>query len=131
MDNQPSPDLSSARPLPPLPDLSAAPNTGGASSPAGPSSFLAQIMSGIAPVKKSVDSINLACKQIVQSGTIPGAEQICAQIIALASGLLPMAVQNSMGPGGPGAGPGGPGPGGMTPLPPPPGGPQPILGKAA
>ena len=34
---------------------------------------MAAMMAGIAPVKKAVDSILLACKSIVQSGSVPGA----------------------------------------------------------
>lgn len=82
-------------------------------------------MSGLAPVKNGVDAITQACKAIVQSGAIPGSEQICGQIVALATSLLPMAVQQTFqpGPGGQppagGIGPvgqppaGGPGMGGM------------------
>lgn len=102
----------------------------------GQGGFLAQIMSGLAPVKQGVDAINAAAKQIVQSGAVPGAEQICGQIVALATSLLPMAAQGmlgSMGGGmGQGAGPGGPPSGGggipSAGAPPPPGGPQPIMG---
>jgi len=68
---------------------------------------MAQVISGIAPVKTAVDGISAACKQIVQSGAVPGAEQICAQIIALATSLLPMAAQQALQPGlgGTGIGP--------------------------
>ena len=66
---------------------------------------MASIMAGVAPIKAAVDSILAACKQIVQSGTVPGAEQPCSQIVALATSLLPMAVQQMMQPG-PSAGPG-------------------------
>lgn len=61
---------------------------------------MADIMAGIAPIKAAVDSILMACKQIVQSGAIPGAEQPCGQIVALATSLLPMAAQQMMQPGG-------------------------------
>lgn len=77
------------------------------------------------PVKSAVDAINQACKQIVQSGMIPGAENVCGQIVAMAQALLPMAVQSSMGPmQGQGQGPGGPGQ--LTAMPPSPAGPQPL-----
>ena len=77
---------------------------------------MSSIISGLAPVKAAVDQIRMACKQIVQSGIIPGAEQPCSQIVAMATSLLPMAVQASMQPGS-GAVPGGPppGPGGGIP----------------
>lgn len=115
----PNPSATTAAPLPPLPDLS------NASAPAGgtaqPPGVLASILSGIAPIKAGVDAINAACKQIVQSGAVPGAEQICGQIVALATSLLPMAAQNAMqGQGAQSAGPG--------PMPPPPGGPAPMMG---
>ena len=106
-----TPSAASASQLPPLPDFSA---QGGGSGPSTPPSFLASIMSGIAPVKNAVDSINAACKQIVQSGSVPGAEQVCGQIVALAQSLLPMAAQQALQPTGPAPGPGvgAPGPGG-------------------
>ena len=109
----PSPSSPGAAPLPPLPVLS-----GGGQSGPGASSPMASLVSGIAPIKAAVDSILLACKQIVQSGAVPGAEQPCSQIVALATSLLPMAVQQAMQPGqgggigpvgAPGGGPGGPG----------------------
>jgi hypothetical protein len=116
-----TPSTASASQLPPLPDFSA---NGGGSGPSTPPSFLASIMSGIAPVKNAVDSINAACKQIVQSGSVPGAEQVCGQIVALAQSLLPMAAQQALQPTGPApgptpggglGGPGGPG-GGLAPV---------------
>jgi len=61
---------------------------------------MAAIVAGIAPVKTAVDTIVAAAKQIVQSGAIPGAEQPVAQIIALATSLLPMAAQQAMQPQG-------------------------------
>lgn len=61
---------------------------------------MAQLLSGIAPIKTAVDGINQACKQIVQSNVIPGSEQICAQIVALATSLLPMAAQQVLQPSG-------------------------------
>ena len=61
---------------------------------------MASIVSGVAPVKSSVDRILMECKSIVQSGAIPGAEQVCGQIVALATSLLPMAVQQALQPGG-------------------------------
>jgi len=85
------------------------------------------MVSGIMPVKSAVDAINAACKQIVQSGVVPGAEQVCGTIIAAAQSLLPMAMQAAMQSAGPaGPGPQGGGPPGMSPMPPPPGGPAPI-----
>lgn len=60
---------------------------------------MASLMSGIAPIKAAVDAILMACKQIVQSGAIPGSEQACGQIVALATSLLPMAAQQVMMPG--------------------------------
>lgn len=121
----------SAAPLPPLPNLPAAPMAGGAGAPAGAPGFLSAILSGIAPVKSAVDQIQMACRQIVQSGSVPGGEQICAQIVALAASLLPVAAQNAVQNSGMGAGGPGMGMGGLSPLPPPPGGPQPIGGFGA
>jgi len=86
-----------AAPLPPLPNLSsggAKPDDGG-----GAQSSMAQLLSGVAPIKTAVDSIVQSCQQIVKSGMIPGAEQVCGQIVALAASLLPMAVQQSLVPG--------------------------------
>jgi len=110
----PSPSSPAAAPLPPLPNLSGAGESQGAS--AGPQSAMSSIVSGIAPVKKAVDDIIAAAKQVVQSGAIPGAEQVCGQIVALAVSLLPMAAQQALQPsgltGGVSAGglpPGGPG----------------------
>jgi hypothetical protein len=103
----PSPSATSA-PLPPLPDM---PGKPGGSAPDAPGGYLASMLSGIAPVISAVDQIAAACKTIVQSGSIPGSEQFCAQIMAIASQLKPMAVQQAM--GGPG--------GGMSPMMPPPG----------
>lgn len=114
----PSPSGVTAAPLPPLPDLNSSGGTGGGTDPAS-SGLLASLMSGIAPVKMGVDQILAAAKQIVQSGSVPGAEQVCGQIVALATSLLPMAAQAAMAPGMGG--------GGMAAAPPPPGGPQPIL----
>lgn len=93
-----------AAPLPPLPNLSSG-GQGDTSTPGAASGGMAQLLSGIAPVKTGVDAIHMACKQIVQSGVIPGAEQVCGQIIALATSLLPMAAQSILQPisgGGPG-----------------------------
>jgi hypothetical protein len=81
-------------------------------------------MGAIGPVKDSVTAINMACQKIVQSGSVPGSEQICAQIVGLANQLLPMAVQQMSQGGmmGQGQGPG-------APIPPPPGaGPAPMPG---
>lgn len=77
---------------------------------------MAALVSGIAPVKNSVDGILAACKQIVQSGAVPGAEQVCGQIVALATSLLPMAAQNALNPSG--------GAGAIPPVGGPPGGAQ-------
>jgi hypothetical protein len=123
----PSPSVTS-RPLPPLPDLSAPKGAGGGAPAAPGSDPLASILSGIAPVKNAVDQIQQACQMVVQSGAIPGAEQICGQIVTLATSLLPMAAQNMLQPGAGAAPPGGP-PGGMQMMPPPggpPSGPPPI-----
>lgn len=116
----PVPSAVTAQPLPPLPDLSSTASTGGGSADPTSSSPLAAIMSGIMPIKSGVDAIQAACQQIVKAGTIPGAEQICGQIVALATSLLPMAAQAAMGPGaatGMGNGPS------MAPMPPPSNGP--------
>jgi hypothetical protein len=119
-------------PLPPLPNLGG----GGSSQGQGQADPMAAILAQIAPVKHAVDGITSACKQIVQSGSIPGSEQICGQIIALAQGLIPMAAQNMFGGMGSGAAAGGsggppppPGVGGAgggsgIPMPPPPNGPM-------
>ncbi len=89
---------------------------------------MSALVSGIAPVKRAVDAILAAAKAIVQSGAVPGAEQVCGQIVALATSLLPMAAQQALQPGmsGPGAGvpPPGAGPGGPGGPGPMPGGPQ-------
>jgi hypothetical protein len=81
---------------------------------------MSAILAGIAPVKTGVDGIVAACQQIVQSGAIPGAEQVCGQIVALATSLLPMAAQQMMHPGGGGIPPVGPQAGGGPGGPPPP-----------
>jgi len=80
---------------------------------------MSALVSGIAPVKNGVDGILQACRAIVQSGAVPGAEQICGQIVALATSLLPMAAQSALQPGGaqgvgaiPGVGAPGPAPAG-------------------
>jgi len=107
--------------MPPLPDLQ-----GGGKGQGAGSNPLASIMAGIQPIKTAVDGITAACKSIVQSGVIPGAEQICGQIVALATSLLPMAAQQVLQPGGgaggsiPPVGGGGPpaGGGGLTAVPP-------------
>jgi hypothetical protein len=65
----------------------------------GSASGLAGMLAGVAPVKAAVDAIVKACTSIVQSGSIPGAEQPCSQIVALATSLLPMAAQQMMQPG--------------------------------
>lgn len=79
---------------------------------------MAGFLSGLMPVKSAVDGINGACQSIVQSGAVPGAEQVCAQIVALANSLVPMAAQNLLGAAGQMQG------GGMPP--PPPGMPPPV-----
>lgn len=102
----PSPGSSpGAAPLPPLPNLSSG-GQGDASTSGAASGGMAGIMSGLAPVKMGVDGIVKACQTIVKSGVIPGSEQICGQIIALATSLLPMAAQAVLQPIG-GGGPGG------------------------
>ncbi len=122
----PSPSSSTSAALPPLPDLSGGPG-GGQGQPGGDP--MAMIMAGLAPIKQAVGGIQGACKSIVQSGAIPGAEQICGQIVALANSLLPMAAQNLLQPGmgGSGNAPPAPGGGGMG-MPPPPG-PPPNIGQ--
>lgn len=93
-----------AAPLPPLPALSGR-GQGDTSTPGAAPGGMSSLLSGIAPVKAGVDQIMQACKGIVQSGVIPGAEQVCGQIIALATSLLPMAAQSVLQPisgGGPG-----------------------------
>jgi hypothetical protein len=113
-----------ASPLPPLPDLGSAGGTG-AAGPGGPPGLMSALVSGIAPVKMGVDGILQACKSIVQSGAVPGAEQICGQIVALATSLLPMAAQSALQPAGgagggiPAVAPGGPPPGPNAGAPPP------------
>lgn len=118
-----SPQSSSpgAAPLPPLPNLS---GSGGAPAGAAPGGQdgMAALMSGIAPIKMAVTQILTACQQIVKSGAIPGAEQPCGQIVALATSLLPMAAQQALQPMGAG--------GGASPLPPVGGGsPPPMQGS--
>lgn len=100
--------------LPPLPDF----DHGGTSQPqTGNQNTLAALMSGVAPVKKSVDSIVQEAKNIVKLGVIPGGEQIAAQIISLATSLVPMAAQNVLNPmGGQAVGPMLPPPGGPVPM---------------
>lgn len=112
----PSPGMASPNSLPPLPDLQSASGTGGGQTGTSPG-LMAALVSGIAPVKTAVDGILAACKSIVQSNAVPGSEQVCGQIVALATSLLPMAAQQALQPGMTGPGPGGPGP-------------QPILGGA-
>jgi hypothetical protein len=91
---------------------------------------MAALVSGIAPVKNSVDGILQACKAIVNSGAVPGAEQICAQIVALATSLLPMAAQSALQPSGPQGGNAIPGVGAPGPQPAGPGGPPaPPMGQ--
>lgn len=112
MSPSPTPATSAGTaPLPPLPDLPAQP----AAASAKQGGFLKAILQGTQPVQDAVTSIQQACKQVVTSGAVPGSEQICAQIIALAQQLVPMAVQQAMG------GQGGVAPQGGQPLTPPPG----------
>lgn len=101
--------------LPPLPDF----NQSGNSQPqGGKQDVLASLMSGVAPVKKHVDNIVQSAKEIVKLGVIPGSEQVAAQIISLATTLVPMAAQNLLNPmGGQAVGPMLPPPGGPAPLP--------------
>ena len=115
----------SQAPLPPLPDLSAGPKGGAGAASTSPPSFLASIMSGIAPVKNSVDTIQAECRKIVQSKAVPGSEQICSQIVALAQSLVPMAAQNALQPGMTG---GAQAPASAPAMPPPPGPPPPMQG---
>jgi hypothetical protein len=99
-----------AAPLPPLPQLSAGGGQANTQSP------MAGMVAGLTPIKAAVDQIVAACQMIVKAGTIPGAEQPCSQIVALAASLLPMAAQQMMQPGqgaGPAPGPPPPGPMGM------------------
>ena len=104
----PNPGTSAgSAPLPPLPDLQSAAGTGGGQT-GTPQGLMSSLVSGIAPVKTGVDAILAACKAIVQSGAIPGAEQVCGQIVALATSLLPMAAQSALQPGGGAPGGGGP-----------------------
>jgi hypothetical protein len=112
----PTPTGAGSQSLPPL-NL---PSGGAGGSGAGPQDPMASLMSGLGPIKASVDGIVSACKQIVQSGAVPGAEQVCGQIIAMATSLLPMAAQSMLQPGGGAPQPGGVGPVGQ--------GPQPIMG---
>jgi hypothetical protein len=115
--------LAMAAPLPPLPDLPTAPGTGGAgvgaaASP-GASGFLAQLLSGIGPIKSAVDQIQSGCQALMRLNPSPATQQAVAAILGLSASILPDAVQSSMhGPGAGGAG--------MSPMLPPPGGPQPI-----
>jgi len=109
------------QPMPPLPEMQTGPSGGGMGG--DPNSAMAAILSGIAPVKAAVDAIRSACQQIVQSGAVPGSEQICGQIVSLSSQLVPMAAQQALQPMG-----GGGGMGGGLPMPPPPGGPAPMMG---
>lgn len=87
----PSPGASSA-PYPPLPDLN---SDGGGSQAPMPGGFMQTLMAAVGPVQQAVSGINAACQQIVQSGSVPGAEQICAQIVALAQQLTVMAMQQA------------------------------------
>lgn len=79
---------------PPLPDMGSS-GTGDAGAGAPGGGFLASLMGAVGPVKQSVDQINSACQQIVQSGKVPGAEQICGQIISMANQLTMMALQQA------------------------------------
>lgn len=108
-------------PLPPLPDFQTSGGTGGGQTGGPSTGMMSDLVSGIAPVKGGVDQILAGAKAIVQSQAVPGAEQICGQIVALATSLLPMAAQQAMQPGG---APMGPPPGGPQPMSPAPGGPQ-------
>ena len=81
--------------MPPLPNLSG----GGDSGAAAGGHDMAGMMSGLMPVKMGVDSIIKGAQMIVQSGAVPGSEQVCGQIVALATSLIPMAAQQAMHPG--------------------------------
>jgi hypothetical protein len=92
----PSPQgLPNLQALPPLPDVPSGGQQPGNSQQSG----MAGLLSGIAPIKAEVDSIIASCKKIVQTGVIPGSEQPCGQIVALATSLLPMAAQAALSPG--------------------------------
>jgi len=97
-------------PIPPLPDFQTEQRPRSLPMEGGnvPDPMLQALMSSVGPVKSAVDSINSAAQQIVQSGSVPGAERICAQIVALATQLLPMAAQQALQPmsQGPSQGPG-------------------------
>lgn len=92
-------------PMPPLPDMQTGPSQGQMGG--DPNSALAAILAGIQPVKMGVDAIRAACQQIVQSGAVPGSEQICGQIVSLATQLVPLAAQQAMQPMAAGGGAGG------------------------
>ena len=96
-DRTPTSAGASAAELPPLPDLNTKPTD---QTQTGNKDVLAALMTGIGPIKKHTDAIVQAAKEIVKSGTIPGAEQIAAQIISLATSLVPMAAQNLLNPMG-------------------------------
>jgi hypothetical protein len=97
----PASPLVAQAPLPPVGQLRTAPSA----DPSQPPSPLAGMIAGLLPVKTAIDQIEAACQQIVQSGTVPGAAQICSQIVAAAKQLLPMAMQGAMGQMGAGPGP--------------------------
>ncbi|MDE2102404.1 MAG: hypothetical protein KGL39_34475 [Patescibacteria group bacterium] len=118
MTDQPTSAASAS--LPPLPDFGGNGGGGGNGPQTGNQDALASLMSGIAPIKKNTDAIIQAAKEIVKLGTIPGAEQIAAQIISLATSLVPMAAQNLLNPMG------GAAQGSMSQMLPPPGGPAPL-----
>jgi len=115
-DRTPTPAGAAAADLPPLPDFD---KSGDSGMQSGKQDMLSSLMSGIGPVKKHADTIVQSAKEIVKLGVIPGAEQVAAQIISLATSLVPMAAQNLLNPmGGQG--------GSVGPMLPPPGGPQPL-----
>lgn len=124
----------SAALYPPLPDMGSS-GTGDAGAGAPGGGFMAALMGSVGPVKQSVDQINSACQQIVQSGKVPGAEQLCSQIISMANQLTMMALQQAAQPGqggpvgppqgGPGAGAGA----GAPPIPPAVGAPPVAMGQ--
>jgi len=116
-----NPTNAASAPLPPLPDM----NTGGDTQPqTGNKDVLASLMSGVGPVKKHADTIVQSAKEIVKMGVIPGAEQVAAQIISLATSLVPMAAQNLLNPMGGAVQSGNSS--GMGQMLPPPGGPAPL-----
>ena len=103
-----------------LPPIQTPPPPKSAAASASANSGMSALIAGVMPVKNSVDQITQACRTIITSGAVPGSEQICAQILALAQGLLPMAMQNMFQSAGGPAGQSGSGIGNTSgPVPPP------------